>query len=103
VTPPAERQGLAALARVFSGKIDSINTGARTMVVKQDEGPLQFVVSFRDDSTVVMPTGKTSRLDDAVDQANGKMPFAVGNGVLVTWKQSTDGKKTIATRIEIKK
>jgi hypothetical protein len=51
----------------------------------------------------VVSSGRSSRLDDATEQANGKLPFTVGNEVLVTWKQSTDGKKTIATRIEVKK
>jgi hypothetical protein len=38
-----------------------------------------------------------------MELAAGKLPFKVGSEVIVTWKQSTDGKKTIATRIEVKK
>jgi len=84
----------------FTGVIERIDKEARTVTVKQTISESRFIVAYRDDTQVFGSSGLKMRLDEAMEQNNNALPFAVSQKVQIQWKQSPDAKKTIAVSIK---
>ncbi len=99
-TPPTTTTKTASEQDVF---ITVVTADAHRRVVT-GRNSLAALIEFqiRDDTMIEGGTVVgTTRLDEYLDANPGKLPFAAGNKISITWKNGQDGKRKIAVRVQI--